>query len=177
MQRRCQEVIDRCCALGERNPILSIHDVGAGGLSNALPELVHASGRGARLELRAVPNDDPGMSPLEIWCNEAQERYTLAVAAERLAELEAICRRERCPYAVVGEATADGRLTVTDPRFGNAPIDLPLDIVLGRPPRMVRDVKHERASRAAARSLAACRCATRSGACSSCPPWRTRPSS
>jgi len=148
MQRRCQEVIDRCCALGERSPILSIHDVGAGGLSNALPELVFASGRGARLELRAVPNDDPGMSPLEIWCNEAQERYTLAVAADRLAELEAICRRERCPYAVVGEATADGRLTVSDARFGNAPIDLPLDIVLGRPPRMVRDVKHERARRA-----------------------------
>ena len=148
MQRRCQEVIDRCCALGERSPILSIHDVGAGGLSNALPELVHASGRGARLELRAVPNDDPGMSPLEIWCNEAQERYALAVAADRLAELEAICRRERCPYAVVGEATADGLLTVSDSRFGNAPIDLPLELVLGRPPRMVRDVKHERASRA-----------------------------
>jgi phosphoribosylformylglycinamidine synthase len=148
MQRRCQEVIDRCCALGERNPILSIHDVGAGGLSNALPELVHASGRGARLDLRAVPNDDPGMSPLEIWCNEAQERYTLAVAADRLAELEAICRRERCPYAVLGEATGDGRLTVTDSRFGNAPIDLPLEIVLGRPPRMVRDVKHQRAKRA-----------------------------
>jgi phosphoribosylformylglycinamidine synthase len=148
MQRRCQEVIDRCCALGERNPILSIHDVGAGGLSNALPELVHASGRGARLELRAVPNDDPGMSPLEIWCNEAQERYALAVPADRLSELEAICRRERCPYAVLGEVTGDGRLTVTDARFGNAPIDLPLEIILGRPPRMVRDVKHLRASRA-----------------------------
>jgi phosphoribosylformylglycinamidine synthase len=148
MQRRAQEVIDRCCALGDASPILSIHDVGAGGLSNALPELVHASGRGARLELRAVPNDDPGMSPLEIWCNEAQERYALAVAADRLAELESICRRERCPYAVVGEVTDDGRLTVTDERFGNRPIDLPLDVVLGRPPRMVRDVKHERVRRA-----------------------------
>jgi phosphoribosylformylglycinamidine synthase len=148
MQRRCQEVIDRCCALGERNPILSIHDVGAGGLSNALPELVHQSGRGARLELRAIPNDDPGMSPLEIWCNEAQERYAIAVAAERLGELEAICRRERCPYAVVGEATADGQLTVTDAQFADAPIDLPLELVLGRPPRMVRDVKHQRARRA-----------------------------
>jgi phosphoribosylformylglycinamidine synthase len=148
MQRRAQEVIDRCCALGDESPILSIHDVGAGGLSNALPELVFASGRGAQLELRAVPNDDPGMSPLEIWCNEAQERYALAVAAERLAELEAICRRERCPYAVVGEVTGDGRLTVTDERFGNRPIDLPLDVVLGRPPRMVRDVKHERVRRA-----------------------------
>jgi phosphoribosylformylglycinamidine synthase len=148
MQRRAQEVIDRCCALGDASPILSIHDVGAGGLSNALPELVFACGRGARLELRAVPNDDPGMSPLEIWCNEAQERYALAVAAERLAELEAICRRERCPYAVVGEVTGDGRLSVSDERFGNRPIDLPLDVVLGRPPRMVRDVKHERVRRA-----------------------------
>jgi len=148
MQRRCQEVIDRCTALGDASPILSIHDVGAGGLSNALPELVFACGRGARLDLRAVPNDDPGMSPLEIWCNEAQERYALAVAADRLAALEAICRRERCPYAVVGEATADGRLTVSDPRFGNAPIDLPLELVLGRPPRMVRDVKHQRVRRA-----------------------------
>jgi phosphoribosylformylglycinamidine synthase len=148
MQRRCQEVIDRCWALGERNPILSIHDVGAGGLSNALPELVHASGRGARLELRAIPSDDPGMSPLEIWCNEAQERYVLAVAAERVAELEALCRRERCPFAVLGEATADGRLLVSDAHFRNAPIDLPLEVVLGRPPRMLRDVKHERAARA-----------------------------
>ena len=144
MQRRCQEVIDRCWALGDRNPILSIHDVGAGGISNALPELVHAAGRGARLELRAVPNDDLGMSPLEIWCNEAQERYALAIAPERLGELEALCRRERCPYALLGEATDDGRLLVSDAWFGNAPIDLPLDVVLGRPPRMVRDVKHER---------------------------------
>jgi phosphoribosylformylglycinamidine synthase len=148
MQRRCQEIIDRCCALGETNPILSIHDVGAGGLSNALPELVHANGRGAQLELRAIPNDDPGMSPLEIWCNEAQERYVIAVAADRLPLLEALCRRERCPYAVVGEATSDGRLSVSDSRFGNTPIDLPLDLVLGRPPRMVRDVKHERTRRA-----------------------------
>jgi phosphoribosylformylglycinamidine synthase len=148
MQRRCQEVIDRCWALGDRNPILSIHDVGAGGISNALPELVHGAGRGARLELRAVPNADPGMSPLEIWCNEAQERYALAVAPERLAELEALCRRERCPYAVLGVASDDGRLLVTDAAFGNAPIDLPLDVVLGRPPRMVRDVKRERVARA-----------------------------
>jgi phosphoribosylformylglycinamidine synthase len=147
MQRRCQEVIDRCWALGDRNPILSIHDVGAGGLSNALPELVHASGRGARLELRAIPSDDRGMSPLEIWCNEAQERYALAVAPGRLADLEALCRRERCPYAVVGEASADGRLVVADSELGVAPIDLPLDLVLGRPPRMLRDVKRERVAR------------------------------
>jgi phosphoribosylformylglycinamidine synthase len=148
MQRRCQEVIDRCWALGDANPILSIHDVGAGGISNALPEIVHDAGRGAQLELRAVPNDDPGMSPLEIWCNEAQERYTLAIAPGRLAEFEALCRRERCPFAVLGTATDDGRLVVTDRHFGNAPIDLPLDVVLGRPPRMVRDVKRERVTRA-----------------------------
>src|SRR5262245_35476907 len=147
MQRRCQEVIERCSALGDESPILSIHDVGAGGLSNALPELVHASGRGARLELRTVPNDDPGMSPLEIWCNEAQERYVLAVAPDRLGELEALCRRERCPYAVLGVASDDGRLVVSDAAFGNAPIDLPLDVVLGRPPRMVRDAKRERGPR------------------------------
>jgi phosphoribosylformylglycinamidine synthase len=144
MQRRCQEVIDRCWALGEANPILSIHDVGAGGISNALPEIVHSAGRGAHVDLRAVPSDDPGMSPLEIWCNEAQERYTLAIAPERLSEFEALCRRERCPFAVLGEASDDGRLLVTDAHFGSAPIDLPLDVVLGRPPRMVRDVKRER---------------------------------
>src|SRR5688500_7239707 len=117
MQRRCQEVIDRCWALGAHNPILSIHDVGAGGLSNALPELVNDSGRGARFELRKVPSADSGMSPLEIWCNEAQERYVLAIAPGELARFEALCRRERCPYAVVGEATDDGRLVVDDAEF------------------------------------------------------------
>src|SRR5258706_10600025 len=101
MQRRCQEVIDRCWALGDANPIASVHDVGAGGLSNALPELVHDSGRGARFELRHIPSDEPGMSPLEIWCNEAQERYVLAIAPERMAEFEGLAARERCPYAVV----------------------------------------------------------------------------
>ena len=139
MQRRCQEVIDRCWALGPANPIASIHDVGAGGLSNALPELVHDSGRGGRFELREVPNDDPGMSPLEIWCNEAQERYVLAVSREGLAVFQALCERERCPYAVVGEATAEGRLTLTDRHFGTTPIDLPLDVLFGKPPRMHRD--------------------------------------
>jgi phosphoribosylformylglycinamidine synthase len=147
MQRRCQEVIDRCWALGDANPILSIHDVGAGGISNAVPEIVHDAGRGAHIALRAVPNDDPGMSPLEIWCNEAQERYTLAISPERLPEFEALCRRERCPFAVLGEASDDGRLVVTDAHFDNSPIDLPLDVVLGRPPRMVRDVKRERITR------------------------------
>ncbi len=141
MERRCQEVIDACTALGAHNPILAIHDVGAGGLSNALPELVHGAGLSARIELRAIPNDDPGMSPLEIWCNEAQERYVLALAPERLAEFEALCGRERCPCAVVGEATGNGRLVVHDAHFGDAPVDVPLALMLGKPPRMVRDAK------------------------------------
>jgi phosphoribosylformylglycinamidine synthase len=138
MQRRCQEVIDRCWALGDGNPILSIHDVGAGGLSNALPELVHDSGRGARFQLRRVPSDEPGMSPLEIWCNEAQERYVLAVAEGSLAAFEALCARERCPYAVVGQATDDGLLVVDDAALGRRAIDMPLGVLLGKPPRMSR---------------------------------------
>ena len=142
MERRCQEVIDRCVAMGDRNPIVSIHDVGAGGLSNALPELVNDSGRGARFDLRKVPNDEPGMSPLEIWCNEAQERYVLAVEAADVDAFAALCARERCPYAVLGHATDDGRLVVDDPHFGNRPIELPLSVLLGKPPRMTRDVRH-----------------------------------
>ncbi len=138
MQRRCQEVIDRACALGSENPILSIHDVGAGGLSNALPELVNDSARGATFDLRAIPSDEPSMSPLEIWCNEAQERYVLAIAPEALAAFEALCRRERCPYAVVGTATSERTLTVTDAHFGDQPIDLPLEVLLGKPPKMTR---------------------------------------
>ncbi len=146
MERRAQEVIDRCWAQGTTNPIVAIHDVGAGGLSNALPELVNDSDRGARFDLRAIPNDEPGMSPLEVWCNESQERYVLAIEPARLSEFEAICQRERCPFAVLGEATDDGQLTVTDPHFGNAPIDVPLSLILGKAPRMVRDVKRERVS-------------------------------
>ncbi len=142
MERRCQEVIDRCWALGAHNPIVSVHDVGAGGLSNALPELVNDSGRGARFELRAIPSDEPGMSPLEIWCNEAQERYVLAVAAADLPRFEAICARERAPYAVLGRTTDDGRLVLADALHGGAPIDVPLSTILGRPPRMRRDVRH-----------------------------------
>ena len=139
IQRRCQEVIDRCWAMGDANPILSIHDVGAGGLSNALPELVHDAGLGARLELRAIPTGEPDLSPLELWCNEAQERYVMAVAPERVGELAALCARERAPWAQVGVAAADGRLVVSDARApGQPPIDLPLEIVLGKPPRMVR---------------------------------------
>ncbi|HIP52847.1 MAG TPA: phosphoribosylformylglycinamidine synthase, partial [Chromatiales bacterium] len=142
MERRCQEVIDRCWARGEENPVLFIHDVGAGGLSNALPELVHDSGRGGRFELRAVPNDDPGMSPMEIWCNEAQERYVLAVDAAHLDEFKAICERERCPYAVVGEATEDEQLLLGDGYFDNTPIDMPMALLFGKPPRMLREVHH-----------------------------------
>ena len=138
MQRRCQEVIDRCWARGEENPILFIHDVGAGGLANALPELVHDGGRGGRFDLRRVPNDDPGMSPMEIWCNESQERYVLAVAAERLAQFEVICVRERCPYAIVGQATEEERLVLEDPVFGDQPIDMPLPLLFGKPPKMQR---------------------------------------
>ncbi|MBK1619763.1 phosphoribosylformylglycinamidine synthase [Lamprobacter modestohalophilus] len=141
MQRRCQEVIDRCNECGEASPILFIHDVGAGGLSNALPELVHDGGRGGRFELRRVPNADPGMSPMEIWCNEAQERYVLAIDPARLAEFEAICARERCPYALVGEATDDEQLILKDSQFGTVPIEMPLSLLLGKPPQMLRDVR------------------------------------
>ncbi len=141
IQRRAQEVIDACSALGDDSPILLIHDVGAGGLSNAIPESVAHEGTGGRIDLRTVPSDEPGMSPLEIWCNEAQERYVLIVAEDRLAAFGALCDRERCPFAVVGEVTADGRLHVADPQFGNAPVDVPLEVILGKPPRMTRDVR------------------------------------
>jgi phosphoribosylformylglycinamidine synthase len=140
MQRRAQEVIDRCWALGAGNPIVSIHDVGAGGLSNALPELAHGSGRGARIDLRAAPNEEPGMTPREVWCNEAQERYVLAIAPGDLDRFAALCARERCPFAVVGHATADHRLVVHDPVFGNDAVDMDLPALLGKPPRMTREV-------------------------------------
>ncbi len=143
MQRRAQEVIDRCVALGGNNPILSIHDVGAGGLSNAVPEIVHGADRGGSFELREVPNDDPGMSPMQIWCNEAQERYVLAIAAEGLETFKALCERERCPDAVIGVATAEPRLVVSDRRFANQPVELPMNVLFGKPPKMLRDVLHE----------------------------------
>ncbi len=143
MERRCQEVIDRCWQLGEQNPILFIHDVGAGGLSNAMPELVSDGGRGGRFELRDILNDEPGMSPLEVWCNESQERYVLAVAPEQLSLFDAICRRERAPYAVIGEATEEQHLTLNDRHFNNKPIDLPLDVLLGKTPKMLRDVERK----------------------------------
>jgi len=140
MERRCQEVIDRASALGDRTPILSIHDVGAGGLSNAIPELLHDAGCGGLLELRDVPNAEPGMSPLEIWCNEAQERYVLAVEPDRLDVLRELCERERCPMAVLGRATNDGRLVVTDRELGDTPIDLPLSLLFGNAPKLTRRV-------------------------------------
>ncbi len=142
MERRAQEVIDRCVAMGDNNPIVSIHDVGAGGLSNAMPEIVHDCGRGARFELRCIHSDDPGMSPMEIWCNESQERYVLAITSERMAEFEALCERERCPFAVIGEATEEEQLILGDGHFDNTPIDMPMDVLLGKPPKMLRDVSH-----------------------------------
>jgi phosphoribosylformylglycinamidine synthase len=141
IERRAQEVIDRCWSLGADNPILSIHDVGAGGLSNAMPEIVHGAGRGAVLDLRAAPNEEPGMTPREVWCNEAQERYVLAIAPDRLDAFRALCERERCPFAVLGTATEREHLEVRDPLFDNKPVDMDLGALLGKPPRMTRDVR------------------------------------
>lgn len=140
MERRCQEVIDNCWQLGDNNPILFIHDVGAGGLSNAMPELVSDGGRGGCFELRKILNDEPGMSPLEVWCNESQERYVLAVAPEQMPLFTAICERERAPFAVIGEATEQRELVLKDEHFNNQPIDMPLDVLLGKTPKMLRNV-------------------------------------
>ena len=143
MQRRAQEVIDRCWQLGDNNPILSIHDVGAGGISNALPELVHGGGKGAKFELRKVPSEERGMTPMQVWSNEAQERYVLAIPPERLDEFKAMCERERCPFAILGEATDGDQLTVHDAEFNNDPVNMPLSVLLGKPPKMTRRVKRE----------------------------------
>ena len=140
MERRCQEVLDRCWQMGEENPILFIHDIGAGGLSNAVPELIDDAGRGGWVDLRSVHNMEPGMSPMQLWCNEAQERYMLAIAPQSRTIFTKICERERCLFAILGEATEDRRLTVDDPEFDNRPVDLPLDVLLGKPPKMTRDV-------------------------------------
>lgn len=146
MQRRCQEVIDHCCAKGEMNPIISIHDIGAGGLCNALPELIGDAGRGGQFNLRNVLNDEPGMTPLQIWCNEAQERYVLAIEPTRLEEFKTLCARERCLHCVVGRATEDQVLVLEDSQFANAterqktPIDLPMEVLFGKPPKMLREV-------------------------------------
>jgi len=144
MQRRAQEVIDRCWQMGDNNPILSIHDVGAGGVSNALPELVHGGGKGGLLELRALPSEERGMSPMQIWSNEAQERYVLAIAQQRLAEFKALCERERCPFAVVGRAIPDDQIVVHDKEFNNNAVDMPLSMLLGKPPKMTRKVRREK---------------------------------
>ena len=141
IERRAQEVIDRCWQLGAANPIIAIHDVGAGGLSNAFPELVNDAGRGAIFELRAVPLEEHGLTPLQIWCNEAQERYVLSILEKDLDAFRAICERERCPFAVVGTATDDGHLQVRDDLFANKPVDLPLNVLLGKPPKTTRTDK------------------------------------
>lgn len=144
MQRRAQEVIDRCWSQGGDNPILLIHDVGAGGLSNAIPEAVDHSSRGGKFELRRVPNDEPGMTPMELWCNESQERYVLLVAPDRLEEFGRIAKRERCPYAVVGDLTDDGRLVVSDEVFANRAVDMPMSVLFGNPPKMQRTAARKR---------------------------------
>ncbi len=146
MERRAQEVINACRALGDRNPIVSIHDVGAGGLSNAFPELADGAGLGAAFKLRNVPLEESGMSPAEIWCNESQERYVLAIEAKDLDLFKSFCERERCPFAVVGEATSERQLTLSDSKQAAgsdaaSPIDMPMEVLLGKPPKMHRDVK------------------------------------
>lgn len=141
IERRAQEVIDRCWQLGDKNPIISIHDVGAGGLSNAFPELVNDAGRGAVFKLRDVPLEEHGLNPLQIWCNESQERYVLSILEKDLDTFRAICERERCPFAVVGTATDDGHLKVRDDLFSNNPVDLPLNVLLGKPPKTTRTDK------------------------------------
>ena len=146
IERRAQEVIDRCWQLGNKNPIISIHDVGAGGLSNAFPELVNDAGRGAVFKLREVPLEEHGLNPLQIWCNESQERYVLSILEKDLDTFRAICERERCPFAVVGTATDDGHLKVRDDLFSNNPVDLPLNVLLGKPPKTTRSDKTVRSS-------------------------------
>ena len=141
MERRCQEVIDACITLGERNPILSVHDIGAGGLSNGCPELV--ADTGGAFDLRAIHNEDRSMTPMEIWCCEAQERYVLAIGPDSLDEFLELCERERCPVAVVGKATGDGHLSLSDSHFKNRPIDIDIGVILGKPPRMLRSVTRE----------------------------------
>lgn len=142
MERRAQEVIDRCWEAGEENPILAIHDIGAGGLSNAMPELADLSGKGAKLDLNKVPVEESGMSPLEIWCNESQERYSLAIDPARLEQFDQYCKRERCPYAVLGEISADDELVVTRRQGEEPAVDMPMSVLLGKTPKMHRDAEH-----------------------------------
>jgi phosphoribosylformylglycinamidine synthase len=140
IERRAQEVINQCAQLGQANPILAIHDVGAGGLSNAFPELTNDAGRGARFDLRAVPLEETGLSPKEIWSNESQERYVMAIAPESLPQFSAFCQRERCPFAVIGVATEERQLVLTDADAAS-PVDMPMNVLLGKPPKMQRDVQ------------------------------------
>ncbi len=142
MQRRCQEVIDHCCALAEANPVLAIHDVGAGGLANALPELVHGSGRGGRFELDRIPRADPALSPMELWCNESQERYVLAIAAADLPRFRAICQRERAPFAILGKATVEHQLQLVDTTGCHA-VDMPLSVLFGKPPGLTKTASRQ----------------------------------
>jgi phosphoribosylformylglycinamidine synthase len=142
MERRAQEVINACWQMGGDNPIISIHDVGAGGLSNAFPEITNDAKRGAIFDLRKVPLEESGMAPKEIWSNESQERYVLAIAPESLALFASLCERERCPFAAVGVATEERQLKVIDPEMGNNPVDMPMDVLLGKPPKMLRTVEH-----------------------------------
>ncbi|HJV62902.1 MAG TPA: phosphoribosylformylglycinamidine synthase, partial [Albitalea sp.] len=141
IQRRAQEVINHCWALGEDNPILAIHDVGAGGISNAFPELVDGAHKGARFDLSEVPLEESGLAPKEIWCNESQERYVMAISPESLPAFQAMCERERCPFAVVGVATGEKQLVLQDPSSDDRPIDMPMDVLLGKPPKLHRDVR------------------------------------
>jgi phosphoribosylformylglycinamidine synthase len=143
MERRCQEVINACTTMGEKNPILSIHDVGAGGLSNAVPEIIDDADRGGRFELRNIPSAEPGMSPMEIWCNEAQERYVLAINEAQLEAFEKLCARERCLYAVIGTVSEERRLLVSDRHFDNNPVDMPLEVLLGKTPKMLRRARSQ----------------------------------
>jgi phosphoribosylformylglycinamidine synthase len=143
MQRRAQEVIDACWSLGEENPIAAIHDIGAGGLSNAVPEIVDHSGCGAVIELRAIPNDEPGMSPMELWCNESQERYMLTIEARDVPRFAAIAERERAPFAVIGELTASRDLVVRDSSLGGTPVAMPMEVLFGKPPKMTRQAKRK----------------------------------
>ncbi len=142
MERRCQEVINHCNSLGDDTPIISIHDIGAGGLSNAVPEIIHDCERGGKFELRNVHNADIGMSPMQIWCNEAQERYVVAIKPESLALFTSFCEREHCLYAVIGEATEQEHLLLNDALLGDKPVDIPMSVLFGKPPKMHRNVKH-----------------------------------
>lgn len=142
MERRCQEVINHCNAMGHDTPIISIHDIGAGGLSNAVPEIIHDCDKGGRFELRDVNNADKGMSPMQIWCNEAQERYVVAIAPESLALFESFCQREHCLYAVIGEATDEEHLTLSDKWLGGSPVDIPMSVLFGKSPKIHKNVKH-----------------------------------